>query len=199
MYFIMWMGSRSYHLVQKPPALGIVLVGSEVISTQEPDCPPMKCGPVSDDFTRFPNPVEKVANLKFSEHRGVAGRMTDWAMSWALLVLARCSQSEAQALRARSQVQAPRIPRWNCRQNIFDRSVLAVPQSAHVPEGSSGHFQKTAPGTEGWSQRSDESAGDAMCSRVRSMTCTSGISCSITSTRAVENCGFTKPLVSRLP
>ena len=57
--------------------------------------------------------------------------MTDWAVSWALLVLARCSQSEAQALRARSQVQAPRIRsvelqakyiQWECSRS--------VPQSA---------------------------------------------------------------------
>ena len=114
----MWMGSRSYHLVQKPPALGIVLVGSEVVASHprarlEPSANEMRSSANADDFTRFPNPVEaKVANLKFSggTSRG-RGRqvMTDWAMSWALLVLARCSQSEAQALRARSQVQAPRI------------------------------------------------------------------------------------------
>ena len=125
----MWMGSRSCHLVQKPPALGIVLVGSEVVASHprarlEPStffprvenpnlASEMRSSANLYDFTRFPNPVEaKVANLKFSG-RTSRGRgrqvMTDWAMSWALLVLARCSQSEAQALRARSQVQAPRI------------------------------------------------------------------------------------------
>ena len=83
MYFIIWMGSRSYHLVQKPPALGIVLVGSEVVASYpsarlEPStffprvenpnlANEMRSSANADDFTRFPNPVEaEVANLKFS-------------------------------------------------------------------------------------------------------------------------------------
>ena len=62
------MGSRSSHLVQKPPALGTVLVGSEVVASHprarlEPSTffpRPMKCASSAnaDDFTRFPNPVE---------------------------------------------------------------------------------------------------------------------------------------------
>ena len=55
-----------------PPALGIVLVGSEVVASHprarlEPSANEMRSSANADDFTRFPNPVEaKVANLKFS-------------------------------------------------------------------------------------------------------------------------------------
>ena len=65
----------------------------------------MRSSANADDITRILNPVEaEVANIA-----GSPEVMTDWAMSWALLMLARCSQSEVQALHAPSQVQAPRI------------------------------------------------------------------------------------------
>ena len=76
-------GSRSCHLVQKPPALGVVLVGSEVVAShprarlepstffprvENPDLAnEMGSSANADDFTRSPKHVEaEVANLKFS-------------------------------------------------------------------------------------------------------------------------------------
>ena len=50
--------------------------------------------------------------------------MTDWAMSWALLVLARFSRSECGLYMLHHRCRRHVFARWNCGKNIFDRSVL---------------------------------------------------------------------------
>ena len=80
---------------KKPPALGVVLVGSEVVASHprarlEPStffprvenphlANELRSSANADDFTRIPKPVEaEVANLKFSGGTSRAGAIRTW-------------------------------------------------------------------------------------------------------------------------